>query len=35
MGDALHRLGALSDDEHAKIAMRHAGPKKNKRAARS
>ena len=23
MGDALHRLGALSDDEHAKITMRH------------
>lgn len=24
MGDALHRLGALSDEEHAKITMRHA-----------
>ena len=24
MGDALHRLGALSDDEHAKITMRQA-----------
>jgi putative transcriptional regulator len=23
MGDALHRLGALSDDEHTKITMRH------------
>jgi putative transcriptional regulator len=24
MGDALHRLGALSDEDHAKITMRHA-----------
>ena len=23
MGDALHRLGGLSDQEHAKITMRH------------
>jgi putative transcriptional regulator len=23
MGDALHRLGALSEDEHTKITMRH------------
>jgi putative transcriptional regulator len=23
MGDALHRLGALSDEDHAKITMRH------------
>ena len=32
MGDALHRLGALSDDEHAKITMRQAALDKIERA---
>jgi putative transcriptional regulator len=33
MGDALHRLGALSDDEHAKITMRQLALDKIGRAA--
>ena len=32
MGDALHRLGALSDAEHTKITMRHTALDKIERA---
>ncbi len=32
MADALHRLGALSDDEHAKITLRDLGLDKLERA---